>query len=336
MTALPLSVVPSAVPGTVRVTIAVPTYRRTAELSRLLPLLLEHARAVSEPSGSRFTADVLVVDNDPQGSAADVVAAVPGVRYVAEPTPGIAAVRNRAMDEAADARVLAFLDDDERPQPGWLASLLDTWAASGAAAVAGRVVAEFGAEPEPWLRAGNLFARRSMPTGTEVDVAAAGNLLLDLGRVRALGIRFEPALALGGGEDNLFTRSLVRAGGRIVWCDESVAVDPVPPERMTRRWLRARAWSQGNSTVTTDLHLTAGSWRRRGLRAAYAQRGAVRVAAGLLQWGWGALRRDDRHRARGWWTAIRGAGMVGGACGVVYEEYARTGRRWRLARGERR
>jgi hypothetical protein len=29
---------------------------------------------------------------------------------------------------------------------------------------------------------------------------------------------------------------------------------------------------------------------------------------------------------------VRGGGMVGAAFGVVYEEYSRSGRRWRLAR----
>jgi hypothetical protein len=320
---------------TVRVTVAVPTFRRPEELRTLLPLLLQHVREVS---AGRYAADVLVVDNDPAGSAAATVAGVgaPELRYVAEPTPGIAAVRNRALAESADAALLAFIDDDERPEPGWLTALLDTWAATGAAAVSGVVLAEYAHEPDPWLLAGDFFVRRRMRTGTPIDVAACGNLLLDLVQVRALGLGFESSLGLGGGEDTLFTRTLVRAGGRMVWCDESAAVDRVPAERMTRAWVLTRAWSHGNAAVLTELRLTPGAAGRLRVRAAGVAGGLLRVAGGGLRWGWGALRRSDRHRARGLRALLRGAGMAGGACGVVFEEYARSGRRWRLARGGHR
>lgn len=319
----------AGVAGPVRVTVAIPTYRRPDDLRALLPLVLEQAREVS--GTGRYAVDVLVVDNDPEGSgvAAD---SVPGVRYVAEPTPGIAAVRNRALDEAAGARLLAFIDDDERPAAGWLGRLLETWEASGAAAVSGRVLAEYAAELDPWIRAGEFFVRRSMPTGATIHVAATNNLLLDLNQVRRLGGRFDPALGLGGGEDTLFSRGLARAGGRMVWCDESAVVDQVPAERMTRAWVLTRAWSHGNGTVLTELRLTPGLPARIALRVAWVVRGLLRVGGGATRWGWGVLSRSLRHQARGLRAVCRGAGMIGGACGLVYEEYARTGRRWRLAR----
>ena len=329
--------VPAARPGTasapVRVTVAVPTYRRPADLRALLPRLVEQARTVT--AGGRYTVDVLVVDNDPEGGAAPLVApsAADGdARYVAEPTPGIAAVRNRALDEAAGSRLLAFIDDDERPADRWLAALLDTWAQTGAAAVAGQVLAEYAGELDPWLRAGEFFVRRRLPTGTPIDVAATSNLLLDLDQVRSTGTRFESALGLGGGEDTLFSRSLTRAGLRMVWCDESAVVDQVPVERMTRSWVLTRAWSHGNASMLTDLRLTARPADRLALRSRGIGRGALRVTGGAARWGWGVASGSHRHQARGLRTLLRGAGMVGGALGIVYQEYARTGRRWRLAR----
>jgi glycosyltransferase involved in cell wall biosynthesis len=74
-----------------RLVVAVLTYRRPGELAEVLPLLAAQA------GSSRARADVLVVDNDPDAGAADLVRAVglPGVRYVHEPEPGIAAARNR-------------------------------------------------------------------------------------------------------------------------------------------------------------------------------------------------------------------------------------------------
>src|SRR4051812_36680523 len=296
-------------------------------------MLLDHARGVGTRPG--HAVDVLVVDNDPQQSGRPVVEelAAAEIRYVAEPTPGIAAVRNRAMDEAGGARLLAFIDDDERPLDSWLAALVDTWTATGASAVSGRMVAEYAGELDPWIRAGEFFVRRQLATGTEIDVAAAGNLLLDLEQVRRFGVRFEAALGLGGGEDTLFSRTLARAGGRMVWCDESAAVDFVPLQRMTRSWVLTRAWSSVNAHVLTGIRLAGGRRERVVVRTRGALRGLVRIAGGALRWAAGGVLRSDRHRARGLRAVLRGAGMVGGACGVVYVEYARDGRRWRLARG---
>jgi succinoglycan biosynthesis protein ExoM len=319
---------------TVRVTVAVPTYRRPEDLRALLPVLCHQAAEVAAGSAGRYAVDVLVVDNDPQRSAEHLVTGVggPGVRYAAEPRPGIAAVRNRAMDEAAGSRLLAFIDDDERPHERWLAALLDTWTDSGAAAVSGRVVAEYAGELDPWIRAGDFFVRRNLPSGTTIDTAAAGNLLLDLDQVRACGTRFDSSLGLGGGEDTLFSRSLARAGGRMVWCAESAVVDQVPAVRMTRRWVLTRAWSHGNGAVLTELRLTGGTAARLAVRARAVGGGLARVAGGTGRWVLGLVSGSHRHQARGLRTALRGAGLVGGAFGVVYQEYARAGRRWRVSR----
>jgi hypothetical protein len=316
----------------VRITVAVPTFRRLHDLRVGLPMLIQHAREVG--ASGRYAVEVLVVDNDPERSAEATVGriAAPELRYVAEPTPGIAAVRNRALDEAADARLLAFIDDDERPEPGWLARLVETWEVSGAAVVSGRILADYAGELDPWIRAGGFFVRRSMPTGTPIDVAAAGNLLLDLDRIRATGVRFESPLGMGAGEDTVFSRSLVHVGARMVWCNESAAVDFVPPHRMTRRWVLTRAWSHGNATVLVDLWLTRGRLARAWVRARGLGRGVLRVGGGAVRWSFGLVARDLRHQARGLRAVLRGAGMVGGACGLVFEEYGRGGRRLRRYR----
>lgn len=317
-----------------RVTVAVPTFRRPADLHALLPMLLEQADAVT--AAGRYDVDVLVVDNDPDGSGRPPVEAVgsPVLRYVGEPTPGIAAVRNRALDESARSHLLAYIDDDERPGEGWLELLLQTWATHGRpAAVVGRVLAEYAAgAPDPWIAAGEFFLRFSRETGAEVDVAATGNLLLDLEQVRARDLRFEAALGLGGGEDNLFSRRLGATGGRMVWCEEAVVVDQVPAERMTRRWVLTRSWGQGNADVLTELRLADSAGARCLARGRGAVRGLVRMATGGARWASGTVLRSRRHEVRGLRTFLRGAGMLGGAAGIVFEEYARDGgRRWHLS-----
>lgn len=305
-----------AVAGPLRVVVGMLTYRRPDDLARVLPLLAEQARSVPDD------VTVLVVDNDPDGSARSQVDGLPGVRYVHEPRPGIAAGRNRALDEAAGADVLVFVDDDETPGDRWLAQLLDVHRATGAAVV-GAVVSAFEREPDAWVQAGRFFDRRRLATGTPVDVAATNNLLLDLPAVLAAGVRFDEAFGLSGGSDTLFTRTLARRGMPMVWCDEAVVTDVVPADRSTRTWVLHRARRSGNSASRCAVALAGSPARRAAVRARCVAEGAVRIAAGSAKVLLGALTRSLEHDARGRRTVARGVGMVSGAAGHVVFDYAR-------------
>jgi succinoglycan biosynthesis protein ExoM len=151
-------------------TIAVLTFRRPTDLQGVLPLLVEQLQKVD----SLVKGTVLVVDNDPAGSARATVEAVTSgmpagqqalIGYVHEPTPGIAAARNRALVESRGSDLLVFIDDDERPTPEWLRSLLDVQAATDCSAVAGPVTSEYEIEPGRWITAGRFFERRRRSAG---------------------------------------------------------------------------------------------------------------------------------------------------------------------------
>jgi hypothetical protein len=314
--------------GDTSLTVAVLTYLRPRDIAEALPLLVEQCRAV-RALGVR--ARVLVVDNDPAGSARTVVEEVQAgldasveVRYVNETTPGISAARNRALDEAADEDLLVYIDDDERPSPRWLSLLVEAYRQHGAAAVVGPVVSRFEVEPDSWIVAGRFFDRRRLPTGTRLEVAATNNLLLDLRQVRALDLRFDPEFGTAGGEDTMFTKQLRRRGGEMVWCDEAVVVDVVPASRLTRRWVLLRALSSGNSWSLTSVELASGLVARIGTRLALSARGLVRMAGGVTRLLAGAVRRSQAQHARGLRTLARGTGMLIGAWGISYEEYRRA------------
>ena len=339
-------------------TVAIPTYRRPGAVARALRAVLAEAGACREDgAGPGGPVEVLVIDNDPDGSAREAVATAAGgalgagsacdagagpgaaggpgaadgpgaaVRYVVEPSPGVSAVRNRALDETAGRALLVFIDDDEEPEAGWLRRLLSTRRDTGAAAVAGLVVPDYEAEPGPWLRAGGFFDRQSWPTGTRRPVAATNNLLLDLGAVRAAGLRFDEAFGATGGEDALFTRSLVAAGGEIVWCDEARVRDRVPAARLERAWVLRRRRSHAATAVRVELAL-AGPGAHPGIRARALAGGCVRVLAGLGRMalgGRGAVAgRGLVHRARGARLVARGSGMAAAAVGRgAHREYGR-------------
>ncbi len=301
------------------VVVAMLTYKRPDDLAEAIPQILQHTAAARPP------AVLMVIDNDPAGSAADAVGAFAddGVRYVNETTPGIAAARNRAIDEVAADSLLIFIDDDERPCEGWLDLMLATYGRFQSAAVVGPVVSEYEIEPEEWIRVGRFFDRRRLPTGTEVDVAATNNLLLDLSQVHQLSLRFDEKFGQSGGSDTLFTRQLVRRGGAMIWCDEAVVIDKVPAGRLTRRWVLHRAFRSGNSWVRTSLALEASAWARLVVRLKATGIGGVRIAGGLSRVVLGLVTRSTGSRVRGIRTMARGGGMAAGAVGYVYQEYRR-------------
>jgi len=301
------------------VVVAMAAYKRPEELARTLRTVLGQIDA------SGFPARVQVVDNDAAASAAGVIdeLADPRVRYVVESTPGIAAARNRALDEAADDRVLIFIDDDEDPQPGWLAAIVQVYRDRRPVGVVGPVVSEFDGPLDDWIKQGGFFERRRLATGTAIEAAATNNLLLDLTSIRSMGLRFDQKFGLSGGSDTLFTRQLTGGGGQLVWCDQAVVVDHVPTDRMTRDWVLKRAMRYGNSWSRTSMALADTPVSRFGTRLAMMGRGLIRVGAGGARFLVGVITRSTRHEARGRRTLMKGVGYLMGASGRVYVEYSR-------------
>jgi succinoglycan biosynthesis protein ExoM len=304
-----------------KVVIAALTYQRNDDLVELLPMLVAQ---LGERDG-----EVLVVDNDPDGSAAPTVAGLEleRVRYVHEEQPGIAHARNRALDEAGDAHLLVFIDDDERPDAAWITSLLDCYRRERCVAVAGAVIPDVGRIDDPWIEAGGFFVRPRHTTGSELEAASTANLLIDLQQWEALGsVRFDERFGLSGGSDTLFTRELIARGGRIVWCDEAVVTDYIRTVRANRSWVLQRHFRSGNSWARTSVELSRAGGPTLLTRLRLTWVGLARIVLGTARSAFGTVVRSPRHQARGSRTAARVRGMTLGAWGRVYVEYRRKDR----------
>lgn len=80
-----------------------------------------------------------MVDNAPDDQKAQECAAHWGARYVVEPVVGASRARNRGAWES-EAEVVAYLDDDSVPEPGWLLGVAGEFEDPRVMAVAGRVL----------------------------------------------------------------------------------------------------------------------------------------------------------------------------------------------------
>jgi succinoglycan biosynthesis protein ExoM len=308
-------------------TICVTTYKRPVGLARLLDAISR----LDVPPGWDF--DVVVVDNDPAGSARAVVesflvesassksARGVNVRYVLEPERGISQVRNRAVSEATGTAWIAFLDDDEWPEPTWWRRLVDVQTASGADVVIGPSEPVFESDPPAWIREGKFFERERFPTGSVIPywLARTSGVLIRRAAFAHLGAHpFDERCALSGGEDVRFFGMLDRQGTRIVWVDDAIVNELVPATRSNAGWLLRRAFRTGNSRGVTLQLEGAGIWPR-----------VRRVVRGLLDVAIGIVRtigatNDKAARMRGVTHSALGIGLIAGAVGVRYDEYSVT------------
>jgi len=208
--------------------------------------------------GAESRCEIVVVDNNPDASARAIVeemadrAAVP-VRYVCEPRPGISHARNTGV-AASDSRYIAFLDDDEEAEPGWLAALLATAAAHDADVVFGKVRARFppGYESTKAYPTNQFVRDLGLPSGTRMSwLAGIGNTLLRRNTCIDGPQPFDLRFGLIGGEDALLIRQLEGRGCKLVWCGDAIVWEAVPQNRLEPRFLLRRAFVRGQ--VTTFL-----------------------------------------------------------------------------------
>lgn len=293
------------------------TYKRLVQVG----LLLEDLAGQSQAPG-----EVVVVDNDPTGSARNVVerfaASAPfPVHYDIQPKQSISLTRNRTV-EMARGEWLGFLDDDERVVPDWLRLMMDCATRFDADAVMGPLIRELPDQTEGWIRQGGFYALPRYPTGTPIPRHALwfGNALLRGRFVREEAIPFKEELGLIGGEDGDLLMRLETRGARIVWCDEAIATEPVPPARLSGRYILLRAYNGG------QVHTT--HWRNghHGVRhwyspAVFALRaGAACAVTGLL--GTAAFPFRKATAVRMLRTAFANAGKLSALWGGKYEFYA--------------
>lgn len=174
--------------------------------------------------------EILVIDN---GSKTDetrrLVDTFCMVRYIREDTPGLDAARNRALRDAG-REIVAFMDDDSIPDPGWLRGLLRNFTDPRVLCVTGLTMPlELETEAQEWFERHSTFCRGFRRTVFDSSshnplatgpIGAGTNMAFRKDVIKHVGF-FDEALDGGtptrsGGDTEMFSRILIR-GYRIVY-----------------------------------------------------------------------------------------------------------------------
>jgi len=306
-----------------KVAVGICTHNRPAGLSALLSAL--DRQRLSGLADDEVL--IVVVDNSASGSAQASCLSYAStgrfaLSYVREPRKGLSFARNGVIDAArhAGATHLAYIDDDEVPDPDWLAALYGTLIRVGSAAAIGPVYPIFEAPPPAWLPLTAFVTRRGQQNGLVSDGYTC-NCILAMSSPAAANLVFDARYNHTGGEDTLFFKSLKEAGGTIAWAETAIVHEIVPRHRMTAKWLWLRWFRTGAleadlspydpASVTGKLANLVMGLARIGFGSARVVGGGVRSVFGKR----GAF-------VASFYTVCRGMGLVAKVFGRDYNEYS--------------
>ena len=242
-----------------KIVIAICTYQRPEGLERLL-------RSLTSLDGN-YDITVAVADNDAATEGLAVVERMraaypyPLVATRAE-KPGISHSRNAAATLALtqEPDLIAFLDDDEWPEPQWLSEMVRVQTTCNADAVGGPTVSLFPDDAPAELTQSHYYgAALDADDGGACQLQAAGNFLIKASTLASLGPQFfHPDFAHSGGEDLAFFMTMAQRGHTMHWAKHATVYEPVPAERLTTEWLRERVKIVHNARVHVMAALQPG------------------------------------------------------------------------------
>jgi succinoglycan biosynthesis protein ExoM len=319
---VPDAIAPDSIQDMPSVAICVATHCRPMGLERLIRALATLELTRSSPS----SITIVVADNDPAGSARATCDALRSairwpIEYVHEPRRGIPFARNACVTGArrVGAELLAFIDDDEVPEPAWLDELLFVMRDTGAAIVTGPVLPAFEGDVPAWIQRGGFFDRERHETGALQERAVTGNVLLRIDLLAGMPTPFDETRPLSGGTDTHLFRRLIMSGERIVWANDAIVHEFNPSTRLTAKWLMRRAFRVSSNWSSTEVELHPGLR----VRAARFAKAIFRIGQGVALFPVGLV--AGRHLlVRSGQFVATGAGFLAGMTGHQLEEYRVT------------
>ncbi len=234
-----------------KVSIIIPTFNRNKLLLKLLDSI------VMNPFYRKEKFEIIVVDNNLNKEALEIVSLFKECVYLHEPAAGVSYARN-AGAKVAKCKYLYFLDDDEEIEigalkevlsiiqkekeefmyigktslkyeinkPNYIHSLIDNYLSK----------IDYGTEykvlnSKEWITAGNLLVTKE----TFIKVGGFNTSLQRVGDI------------LTGNEDIILKKEFEKLNIKAKYSPYLCVVHFIPKERLTKEWLRERAFYQGYS-----------------------------------------------------------------------------------------
>lgn len=241
----------------IRLSLIIPTHNRAEQLIGALQSVVGQDMPPAEW-------ECLVVNNnstdDTESRFAAFAALHPAcnLRLVNETGPGVSYARNRGIAETS-APLMAFIDDDERINSGFIRAYIDFFDTHSDALVAGgRIIAEYVTGRPAWLsKYTELPIANPMDFGDEARpfpagrVPGGGNMAFRRVAAKRYG-GFDHSLGrvgrmLIGGEENDFFERLMRGGETCWYVPRALMWHIIPPEKLTETYFRRLCYNVGVS-----------------------------------------------------------------------------------------
>ncbi len=214
-------------------------------------------RELSNQSGDLGDVEIIVVDNGSTDNTREIVerfrqSSSSRINYVVESKEGLCAARNRGR-AAAIGKVLAYIDDDAVPHPGWVIAIREHFTQGLSDCIAGRVeVRTPGSLPE-WFMPNLLHILGKTDYGENKrllkfpECPTGCNFALRAEVFDKMG-GFDERLMYYYDEVEFFSR-VSSAGLRIMYRSD-IAIDHcISPARLSKSALRKKAGMMGKGAV---------------------------------------------------------------------------------------
>ena len=241
--------------------VVVPSYNRSALLSRTIRSLLE------APIPGGLDVSVYVIDNNSTDDTRSVVEALQAetsrrLNYKLETRQSSSFARNTGI-QAGSGEVIGFIDDDEEIHTSWYETVLREFEADDVDYIGGPYYAKPGLRLPAWLPPSYRAAtgvHDPKPRGVfgrdHAGNLNSGNAVIRRRVFDEVGLYSEKLGRSGKGllaeEDADLYRRIRAAGFHGVFVPELIIYHHVPPERMTKQYHRRWAFWRGVSLGVVD------------------------------------------------------------------------------------
>lgn len=233
------------------------TMKRWRDLGQAVESVLAQSRPAHEL--------VVVIDGEPE-LLERARAAFPAARVMAsQEKRGISGARNTGLRHVSGP-VVAFLDDDARADPGWLAAIAPWYGDPGVVGVGGHIEPSWNGHDAPrWLPPELNWVVGGTHRGVPTSVAPVRNVFGANMSFRRAALERIGGFAGGLGrigrgqisceETELSIRAARSSGGVVLHVPEARVEHSVPPEYATWRYLIWRCWGEGRSKAIVTDHV---------------------------------------------------------------------------------